>query len=83
MTKKNDRKNADDLGLLPFPVIASATRGDADAVGAVLRRYEGYIASLSVRKLRDERGSIFYGIDEEIRDRLRSRLMRAILSFKI
>ena len=43
----------------------------------------GYIASLSMRKLRDERGNIYWGIDEDIRDRLRSRLMRAVLSFEV
>lgn len=36
-----------------------------------------------MRKLRDERGNIYWGIDEDIRDRLRSRLMRAVLSFKV
>ena len=42
-----------------------------------------YIASLSMRKLIDERGNTYYGIDEDIRDRLRSKLMRAVLSFKV
>ena len=49
----------------------------------LLQHYESYIASLSMRKLRDERGNIYWGIDEDIRDRLRSRLMRAVLSFKV
>ena len=49
----------------------------------VVQHYESYIASLSMRKLRDERGNIYWGIDEDIRDRLRSRLMRAVLSFKV
>ena len=31
----------------------------------------------------DERGNTYYGIDEDIRDRLRSRLMRAVLSFEV
>ncbi|MFV0361919.1 MAG: helix-turn-helix domain-containing protein, partial [Suipraeoptans sp.] len=46
-------------------------------------RYESYIASLSMRTLRDERGNTYYGIDGDMRDRLRSKLMRAILSFKV
>ena len=37
----------------------------------------------AMRKLRDERGNTYWGIDEDIRDRLRSRLMRAVLSFKV
>ncbi|MCI8433752.1 MAG: helix-turn-helix domain-containing protein, partial [Lachnospiraceae bacterium] len=35
------------------------------------------------RKLYDERGNVYWGIDEDIRDRLRSRLMRAVLSFEV
>lgn len=34
----------------------------------VVQHYESYIASLSMRKLRDERGNIYWGIDEDIRD---------------
>ena len=41
-----------------------------------------YIASLSMRKLYDERGNVYYGVDEDIRERLQARLMRAILTFR-
>lgn len=73
----------DERGLLPYPVIIAATKGDPEAMNIVVQHYESYIASLSMRKLRDERGNIYWGIDEDIRDRLRSRLMRAVLSFKV
>ena len=49
----------------------------------VVQHYDSYIASLSMRKLIDECGNTYYGIDEDIRDRLRSKLMRAVLSFKV
>lgn len=39
-------------------------------------------ASLSMRKLYDERGNVYYGVDEDIRERLQARLMRAILTFR-
>ena len=65
MTTKINNENAES-GLLPYPVIIAATKGDPEA-----------------RKLRDERGNIYWGIDEDIRDRLRSRLMRAVLSFEV
>ena len=68
-------------GLLPYPVIIAATKGDPEAI--VVKHYESYIASLSMRKLYDERGNVYWGIDEDIRDRLRSRLMRAVLSFEV
>lgn len=44
--------------------------------------YQSYIAHLSMRKLRDESGNTYYGIDEDLRERLQAKLMRAVLSFK-
>ena len=78
----NGNSNHDERGLLPYPVIVAATKGDPDAMKIVLKHYESYIAFLSVRKMRDERGNTYYGMDEDIRDRLRSRLIRAVLDFE-
>lgn len=78
----NGNSDHDERGLLPYPVIVAATKGDPDAMKIVLKHYESYIAFLSVRKMRDERGNTYYGIDEDIRDRLRSRLIRAVLDFE-
>ena len=58
----------DKRGLLPYPVIIAETKGDADAMKIVMRHYASYINHLSVQKLRD---------------RLQSKLMQAVLSFKI
>lgn len=73
----------DKRGLLPYPVIIAAKKGDTEAIKIVVQHYESYIAILSMRKLRDERGNAYYGIDEDIRDCLRSELMRAVISFKV
>lgn len=73
----------EDRSLLPYTVIIAATKGDPEAMQIVVQHYESYIAFLSMRKLRDEGGNSYYGIDEDIRDRLRSKLMRAVLSFKV
>lgn len=81
-TKISNNENAES-GLLPYPVIIAATKGDPEAMNIVVQHYESYIASLSMRKLRDERGNTYWGIDGDIRDRLRSRLMRAVLSFEV
>lgn len=83
MMKMTGNTEQDERGLLPYPVIIAATKGDPQAMNIVVQQYESYIASLSMRKLRDERGNTYYGIDEDIRDRLRSRLMRAVLSFEV
>ena len=83
MTKMIGNTEQDERGLLPYPVIIAAIKGDPEAMKIVVQHYESYIASLSMRKLRDERGNIYWGIDEDIRDRLRSHLIRAVLSFKV
>lgn len=83
MTQTIGNTEQDERGLLPYPVIIAATKGDPEAMTAVIQHYESNIAYLSMRKLRDERGNTYYGIDEDIRDRLRSRLMKAVLSFKV
>ena len=75
--------NDDERGLLPFPVILAATKGDPDAMKVVLQHYQSYIAHLSMRKVRDTSGNTFWGIDEDLRERLQAKLMRAILNFKI
>ena len=83
MTQTIGNTEQNERGLLPYPVIIAATKGDPEAMMAVVQHYESNIAYLSMRKLRDERGNTYYDIDEDIRDRLRSRLMRAVLSFKV
>ena len=80
---KNSNSDHDERGLLPFPVIIAATKGDPDAMKIVLSHYEGDMLTLSVRKMRDERGNTYYGTDQDIYDRLRSRLIRAVLDFKV
>lgn len=82
MTKKISKQDGSDRGLLPFSIIMAASNGDSEAMELVLRHYDSYITSLSMRKLRDERGNTYWGIDEDVRDRLRSRLIRAVLTFK-
>ena len=71
-----------DVALVPYPVIVAATKGDPDAMKIVVQHYQSYIAHLSMRKLRDESGNTYYGIDEDLRERLQAKLMRAVLSFK-
>ena len=68
--------------LVPYPVILAASKGDPDAMKIVLQHFSGYIASLSMRKLYDERGNVYFGVDEEIRERLQAKLLRAILTFR-
>ena len=69
--------------LLPFSVILAASQGDTEAISQVLEHYEGYIITLSTRTLYDEHGSPHICVDEGIRRRLQTKLIAAVLSFKI
>ena len=71
-----------DRGLLPYPIILAATKGDPDAMKIVLQHFSGYIARLSMRKLYDERGNVYFGVDHDIRERLQAKLMMAVLTFR-
>ena len=75
--------NDNERGLLPFPVILAATKGAPDAMKIVLQHYQSYIAHLSMKKIRDENGNTYWGIDEDLRERLQTKLMQAVLNFKI
>ena len=80
--KNGKQSDYPEIALVPYPVIVAASKGDPDAMKIVLQHFSGYIASLSMRKLYDERGYVYYGVDEDIRERLQARLMRAILTFR-
>jgi len=79
----NSNTENNERGLLPYPIILAANKGEPEAMKVVVLHYGSYMTSLSIRKLRDEHGNTYWGIDEDTRDRLRSKLMQAILAFKI
>ena len=49
----------------------------------VVQYYNSYIAYLSMQKLRTESGNIYYGIDEDLRERLQAKLMWVVLQFDL
>ena len=61
----NEQTTANNL--LPFPVLVSAMGGDIEAINAVLKHYEGYIAVLSTRQLYDEQGNPHLCVDDGLR----------------
>ena len=67
--------------LIPYPVIVLAAGGDVDAINAVVKHYEGYIAVLSTKQLFDEDGNPYLCVDEGLRRRLETKLITAILTF--
>ena len=67
-----------------FPILSlwQRPKGDPDAMKIVLQHFSGYIARLSMRKLYDERGNVYFGVDHDIRERLQAKLMMAVLTFR-
>ena len=82
MNGMNGKYESPEVALVPYPIILAATKGDPEAMKLVVQHFSGYIASLSMRKLYDERGNAYYGGDEDIRERLQAKLMRTVLRFK-
>lgn len=82
MNGMNGKYESPEVALVPYPIILAATKGDPEALKLVVQHFSGYIASLSMRKLYDERGNAYYGVDEDIRERLQAKLMRTVLRFK-
>ena len=79
MSKTRTRNT--DSRLLPFSVIKAASGGDVSAINKVLKHYEGYIISLSKRRLYDEYGNMRLFVDNELRRTLEIRLIVKILRF--
>ena len=48
-----------------------------------MRHYGGYIATLSMRPIRDADGIERYSIDEVVRSELEAKLATAILKFRV
>ena len=78
MSKRHNKPHEQ---LRPYETIRAASRGNTEAVCAVLRHYEGYIARLSTRQLYDEYGNAYLCVDEAMRRRLEVKLIAGILSF--
>lgn len=65
--------------LLPFSTIETAAQGDPDALSAVLKHFEGYIATLATRTLYDEYGRSYRCLDPELKKRMEAKLIVRIL----
>lgn len=78
-SRRINKKNRD---LLPYKTIRAASKGDPDAVNAVLHHYAPYITRMSTRKLYDKHGNVYLCVDEAMRRRLEIKLITGILSFR-
>jgi hypothetical protein len=69
--------------MLPYSVILSATAGDVEAINAVLKHYEKYIASMQQKKTCRKDSCRCLCTDIELSSRLESKLATGILEFAV
>ncbi len=79
---KTKNRNLEEKNLLPFHTIKAASEGDVTAINEVLKHYEGYIITLSTRKMYDGNGQVHFCVDETLRRRLETKLITKILAFE-
>lgn len=68
---------------LNYSLIRSATSGDEEAIGRILAIYEPYINTLASKKLFDTDGNEFVGIDIDLQEHLKTKLIDVILKYKV
>lgn len=69
--------------ILPFSIVVLATHGDINAINNVIKHFENYIIRLSQKMVFDEYGVLRPQIDEETKRLLETKLIAAVLKFKI
>ena len=68
---------------LNYELINSAIKGDIDAINIIMRIYEPYINKLSTKRLFDKSGNEYMGIDVDLHDRLKRKLLKIIVNYKV
>ncbi len=70
-------------GLLPYSVICAAISGNSEAIKATVKHYSRYIAYLSLRETHGKDGRFRWEVNSELYERLKAKLIYAVLEFKI
>lgn len=68
---------------LSFDLIQQATNGEAEAIKKIICIYEPYINKISSKKLYDEYGKEYIGLDIDLKDALVAKLIEVIIKFEI
>ncbi|OTN78295.1 helix-turn-helix domain-containing protein [Enterococcus faecium] len=69
--------------IIPYELIKQAIDGDIEAVNQIREHYRPYFSKLSLRLMNDEYGNTHMVVDEVLRGRLESRLLKMILDFEV
>ena len=65
---------------IPVDIITAAIQGKPDAISYVLNHYKKYIRKLAAQTLKDEYGNEYLFVDEDMVNRLQSKLIFSIIS---
>ena len=65
---------------IPVPVILAAVNGDENALAAVVAHYQKYIRALATRPVRDEYGNEYLYVEDDMRLRLDTRMIKSIVA---
>lgn len=68
---------------LSYKLIKDAVSGNEEAINKLLSIYDPYMKSLSVRELIDENGDEYIGIDVDLYDKLKRKLLYVIKNYKL
>lgn len=71
------------VSLIPLEVIDEAVNGNLEALEYILHIYDNYINALCVRPLVIDSNITVYTVDEDMKMRLKSKLIAAILTFSM
>jgi hypothetical protein len=67
---------------LNYDLICKAVKGDPEALDAILQYYDTYINALVAYESIDENGKIHIALDEDMKARLQSKLIKAIKKWR-
>lgn len=68
---------------LNYELIKKAISGDEVAINKIVKIYEPYINTLVSTKLYDADGNEFIGIDVDLQEYLKTKLIEIILKYKV
>jgi len=66
-----------------FSTISSAVDGNEVAIEKIFNHYDAYISKASLRPFYDEHGNMYIVVDMELKGRIKTALIKAILGFEI
>lgn len=68
---------------LNYTLIKEAVSGDKEAINKLISIYEPYMKALAVRELVDDDGNEYIGIDVDLYDMLKKKLIHIIHNYKL